>query len=372
MPEGSRGAGHRSHALVESWWASDGREPRPRPSGHRRLPTTCTRVDRRTKPGVPWPLVVYRPHPLCSRRRRVGGGSSVAIRLSLRKRSWGARPRGKPVDREKPATAHGRPADGYPGGHDLLGPLRAYSVHPAGKGGGHMESAHDLPHTTEASPSPAVDPERANEHVVAAVQAVPDAAKKDVAAAAMRAVPDEGKKDLASAAVEGVSDEGKEDVVAAAVHAAQDGRKKDVAFAAMRAVPDEGKKDVASAAMRAVSDEAKEDVVATAVHAAQDDAKADVVDAAVRTLSAGDQEELGGRLLPDQLVTNRIWLWIVKTFAFVLGGATVALVAAIFVSFFHTVNTALVQILLTVLTTVAGILAGFISGRTSAQTTARR
>ena len=26
MPEGSRGAGHRSHALVESWWASDGRE----------------------------------------------------------------------------------------------------------------------------------------------------------------------------------------------------------------------------------------------------------------------------------------------------------------------------------------------------------
>jgi hypothetical protein len=58
-------------------------------------------------------------------------------------------------------------------------------------------------------------------------------------------------------------------------------------------------------------------------------------------------------------------LWIVKTFAVVLTGTTLGLIAAVSVSFWHKVDTVLVQILLTVLTTVAGILAGFISGRAS-------
>jgi hypothetical protein len=70
-------------------------------------------------------------------------------------------------------------------------------------------------------------------------------------------------------------------------------------------------------------------------------------------------------------VTNDIWRWIVKTFAFVLAGATVALVAALVVSFWREVDTTLVQMLLTVFTTVAGILAGFVSGRASTGHTRR-
>jgi hypothetical protein len=70
-------------------------------------------------------------------------------------------------------------------------------------------------------------------------------------------------------------------------------------------------------------------------------------------------------------VTNKIWLWIVMTFALVLASATLALVGAVFVSFWRKVDAAMVQMLLTVFTTVAGILAGFVSGRASTGRTAR-
>jgi hypothetical protein len=70
-------------------------------------------------------------------------------------------------------------------------------------------------------------------------------------------------------------------------------------------------------------------------------------------------------------VTNDIWRWIVRTFAFVLAGATAALVAAVFVSFWREIDTTLAQMLLTIFTTTAGILAGFVSGRASTARTQR-
>lgn len=137
------------------------------------------------------------------------------------------------------------------------------------------------------------------------------------------------------------------------------------AAAAVNAVPDEAKGDVAAAAVQAVPDDAKKDVVAAAVQDASGAAKREVADAAVRTLSPEDREALAERFLPDQPVTNAIWLLIVKTFAIVLIGSSLALAAAVIVSMFRRVDAAMVQVLLTVITTVAGILAGFISGRQS-------
>ena len=83
------------------------------------------------------------------------------------------------------------------------------------------------------------------------------------------------------------------------------------------------------------------------------------------------QEDLIQRFAPDQAVTNDIWRWIVRTFAFVLAGATVALMAAVCVSFWRKVDTTMVQMLLTIFTTTAGILAGFVSGRASTAGTRR-
>jgi hypothetical protein len=94
---------------------------------------------------------------------------------------------------------------------------------------------------------------------------------------------------------------------------------------------------------------------------AQAAATADVV----RALPGDAQDEVIQRLTPDQAVTNDIWRWIVRTFALVLGGATVALMAAVVVSFWEEVDAAHMQMLLTVFTTTAGILAGFVSGRAS-------
>ena len=143
------------------------------------------------------------------------------------------------------------------------------------------------------------------------------------------------------------------------------------AVAAVQAVPDDAKGGVAAAAVGAVPDAMKKDLVAAAVQNASGDAKREVADAAVRTLSPKDQEALAERFLPDQPVTNEIWLLIVRTFAIVLVGSSLALAAAVTVSLFRKVDAAMVQVLLTVITTVAGILAGFISGRASAGSDSR-
>jgi hypothetical protein len=150
----------------------------------------------------------------------------------------------------------------------------------------------------------------------------------------------------------------------------QNGRgngKPDVSVAATaEAVPDGAKPALAAAAVHAAPDAAKADVAKAAVRALPDTDKAHVTNAAVDALSVGDQEALIERLGgPDQAVTNAIWRWIVGTFAVVLILATVALVGAVFISFWRKVDTTMVQMLLTILTTVAGILAGFVSGRAS-------
>ncbi len=186
-------------------------------------------------------------------------------------------------------------------------------------------------------------------------------AKRDAASAAVRAVPDDLKADVVAAAVQNAQDGAKTDVASAAVRAVPDEMKTDVVAAAVQNAQDGAKKDVASAAVRAVPDELKADVVAAAVQDAQGETKKDVANAAMNGLSAQDSEEVAGRFLPDQAVTNKIWLTIVRTFAVVLLGALLALIAGVFTD----VENAQVQILLTVFTTVAGILAGFVSGRAS-------
>ena len=162
---------------------------------------------------------------------------------------------------------------------------------------------------------------------------------------AVDAAPPENKGDVASAAA------------AAAVNAAPLERKGDVASAAVANAVDaaspENKVDVAAAA------------AAAAVNAAPAKDMADAATAMIQALPRSARQQTIGRLVPDQHATNKIWMWIVITFAIVLGLSIVALIGAIFVSAWHKVDPADVQVLLTVVTTVAGILAGFIGGRAS-------
>ena len=99
-----------------------------------------------------------------------------------------------------------------------------------------------------------------------------------------------------------------------------------------------------------------------------DEHTAQVIKAGVQTMSDDAKGKLINQLAPDQAMTNDIWRWIVRTFAIVLIGAMVALMAAVLVSFWRKVDTAMIQIVLTVFTTTAGILAGFVSGRMSRAT----
>ena len=110
-------------------------------------------------------------------------------------------------------------------------------------------------------------------------------------------------------------------------------------------------------------------VASTALAQLGDDDTAHVIKNAVPTLSEDVKGKLMNQLAPDQAMTNDIWRWIVRTFAIVLVGAMVALMAAVFVSFWRKVDTAMIQIVLTVFTTTAGILAGFVSGRMSTRAT---
>lgn len=168
---------------------------------------------------------------------------------------------------------------------------------------------------------------------MSAIDAVPDSSRTTVAMHAARVVPDDRRAEVAKMVVGTVSDAQKAEVAAAAVQAAPDANKADVATAAVTAVPDSSKVDAISAALRAAPS------------------------------SVGEQ--LIDRLMPDQVVTNKIWQWIVGTFAVVLIVIVLALIGAIFVGFWRKTDAAMIQILLTVFTTSAGILAGFISGRAS-------
>jgi hypothetical protein len=155
------------------------------------------------------------------------------------------------------------------------------------------------------------------------------------------------------------------DLAAAAVNAAAEAEDVDIATAAVHVVPEAKKAAIAAAAVNAAPDENKADVATAAVDAVPDAKKADTLTTAIRNAPHRVHQQVADQLLPDQVMTNKIWFGIVVTFALVLGGTTLALVGAIFVGFWRKVDTANVQILLTVFSTSAGILAGFISGRAS-------
>jgi hypothetical protein len=202
---------------------------------------------------------------------------------------------------------------------------------------------------------PGGSPDAAQIRAAAAVNSAPDAAKADVAAAAVQALPDVARAQVATTAVRNLPDAAKAGVANAAMDALPDPAKAGVVTTAMKTLPDITKTSVATAMMQTLPDAVQADATAAAVRALPEDA----------------QGELIQRFAPDQAMTNDIWRWIVRTFAFVLGGATVALVSAVFVSFWREVDTALAQMLLTIFTTTAGILAGFVSGRASTARTQR-
>ncbi len=131
---------------------------------------------------------------------------------------------------------------------------------------------------------------------------------------------------------------------------------------AVQQLPDDERRDVVSSAIDDMSDRDTAGVVSDAIKSLPDAQTSDVVESAMRTLPSAAQADLFDRLAPDQAMTNDIWRWIVRTFAFVLMGATAALIAAVLAG---EQDDASMQMLLTIFTTTAGILAGFVSGRAS-------
>jgi hypothetical protein len=210
-------------------------------------------------------------------------------------------------------------------------------------------------------PDDAADPAQI---AAALVSSAPEGAKADPATAALQALSDVTQANVAAATVQELPDIAKAQVATAAVQHMNDTAKADVASAAMNSLPDAAKASVVASAMKDAGEAARSNIATSMIKDLPDSAQAAATAEAVRALPGEAQDEVIQRFTPDQTVTNDIWRWIVKTFALVLGGATVALMAAV-VSFWRKVDPAHMQMLLTVFTTTAGILAGFVSGRAS-------
>ena len=118
--------------------------------------------------------------------------------------------------------------------------------------------------------------------------------------------------------------------------------------------------------------EAKKAAVEGAVETSRNGEKKEVIEKGLQQASAKTQAGLAQKYGPSQQTLDQIWLLIVRTFALVLGGATVGLIAIIALAGFHDVDLAHIQIMLTVFTTVAGILAGFITGQALGSSGAQR
>jgi hypothetical protein len=169
----------------------------------------------------------------------------------------------------------------------------------------------------------------------------------------------------------GAPDDPNQAAAISAIDRVSESSRKEVAMHAARTVPDRQKAEVAAAAVLSAPDANKASVASAAVNAVPDSNKVDAISAALRAAPSSVGDELIDRLMPDQAVTNKIWLSIVSTFAVVLVVVMLALIGAIFVGFWRKTDAAMIQILLTVFTTSAGILAGFISGRASTSGTRR-
>jgi hypothetical protein len=109
--------------------------------------------------------------------------------------------------------------------------------------------------------------------------------------------------------------------------------------------------------------EAKKAAVEGAVETSRNGEKKQIIEKGLQQASAKTQAELAQKYGPSQQTLDQIWLLIVRTFAWVLSGATVGLIVIIVLAGFRDVDLAHIQIMLTVFTTVAGILAGFITGQ---------
>ena len=147
--------------------------------------------------------------------------------------------------------------------------------------------------------------------------------------------------------------------------------KREVATTALQTlgINDVGAKtEVATTALQTLGSnavDAKKAIATTAVQtlgASAVDAKKEIATTVLQTLSHEERQEVFGQVQgPSQVVSDRIWQWVVGAFAIVFIGGSGTLVASVFF-----LEVAQIQVLLTVFTTVAGILAGFISGRASA------
>lgn len=143
--------------------------------------------------------------------------------------------------------------------------------------------------------------------------------------------------------------------------------------------PREAQKSAVVGAVKNSHDAFAKELMTEAVDAAPADATKAAMARAVRTADRGDAQDLVTQAI-DAATTNtakaaveeakisqdtldQIWLLIVKTFAYVLGGATVGLFLIVILDVFYPVELAHVQMMLTIFTTVAGILAGFITGQ---------
>jgi hypothetical protein len=211
-------------------------------------------------------------------------------------------------------------------------------------------------------PGDAADP---TQIAAAVVSSAPEAARADAATAALQALSEVAQADVAAATVQELPDVAKAHVATAAVQHMNDAAKADVASAAMNSLPDAAKASLVADAMKGAAETARSNIATSMIKDLSASGQAAATAEAVRALPDDAQDEVIQRFTPDQTVTNDIWRWIVKTFALVLGGATVALMAAVVVSFWRKVDPANMQMLLTVFTTTAGILAGFVSGRAS-------
>ena len=118
--------------------------------------------------------------------------------------------------------------------------------------------------------------------------------------------------------------------------------------------------------------EAKKAAVEGAVESSRNGEKKEIIEKGLQQASAKTQAELAQKYGPSQQTLDQIWLLIVRTFALVLGVATIGLIAIIVLAGFRKVDLAHIQIMLTVFTTVAGILAGFITGQALGSSSAQR
>jgi hypothetical protein len=206
-----------------------------------------------------------------------------------------------------------------------------------------------------------------HEGITDSVLNVPAAAKKEVATTALQSLGSnavEAKREIATTALQTLGPdavEAKKDILTVALQTlpmdATEART-EVINAAINTLPpgaDAAKKEVALAAVQSLAPAARDDLVKQL----QELSPTGVKDLVEEAFTPTQRQSLVRSLLPEQGVTNRIWLIIVGAFAIVFVSAAFALFLAVFL------DAAQIDILLTVVTTVAGILAGFISGRAS-------